>query len=65
MAEKSTPTAVRTITGGGIGGAVGVLVVLFMPETVHIFTPETASMATAALGVIFSYLIRFLPQPPV
>ncbi|KKK87559.1 hypothetical protein LCGC14_2752020 [marine sediment metagenome] len=53
----------RTVTGGGIGGALGVLVVLFMPGDVHVFTPETASVATAAFGIVFSYLVRFLPQP--
>jgi len=57
------PTPGKTIAGGGIGGALGVLVVLFMPENVHVFTAETASVATAAFGIIFSYLVRFLPQP--
>lgn len=53
----------KTIAGGGVGGALGVLVVLFMPEHVHDFTPETASVATAAFGIIFSWLVRFMPQP--
>jgi len=50
--------------GGGVGGALGILAVIFMPPSVFIFTPETASIATAALGVVFSYLVKFLPKPP-
>lgn len=67
MSSTSTstvgPSTKRTIAGGGVGGALGVLVVLFLPETSYIFTPETASVATAAFGIVFSYLIRYLPQP--
>lgn len=67
MSSTSTtpvPGTARAVVGGGIGGALGFLVVLFMPDTWHTFTPETASAATAAFGVVFSYLIRYLPQPP-
>ncbi len=53
----------RTTVGGGVGGALGVLVTLFMPESVYVFTPETASVATAAFGIIFSYGMRWLPAP--
>ena len=63
MADTTAAKPGRTVTGGGVGGAIGVLVVLFMPEETHVFTPETASMATAAFGIVFSYLVRFLPQP--
>ncbi len=52
-----------TVAGGGVGGALGVLTVLFMPDTLYVFTPETASIATAAFGVVFGYLMRFAPQP--
>ncbi len=58
------PSTKKTVTGSGVGGAIGVLIVVFMPATVFVFTPETASMATAAFGVVFSYLIRYIPTPP-
>ena len=61
--EASTPSHQRTAVGGGVGGALGVLVTLFMPESWYVFTPETASVATAAFGVIFSYGMRWLPAP--
>ncbi len=76
MSSTSTvpagPSVNRTIAGSGVGGALGVLVVIFMPSNCDValnpgfgfcFSPETASMATAALGVVFGYLIRFLPKP--
>lgn len=53
----------KVANAGGVGAALGVLIVLFMPASVVIFTPETAATATAALGVIFGYLMAFLPKP--
>lgn len=53
----------KTVVGGGVGGALGVLVVLFMPDSVHVFTPETAAVATAAFGILFSHLVKYLPAP--
>lgn len=58
------PSQMQTTVSGGIGGAIGFLVVMFMPESVHVFTPEQAAGATAAFGVVFNYLARFLPKPP-
>lgn len=48
---------------GGIGSALGVLFVLFLPDSVIVFTPETAAIATAAFGVVFGYLMAFVPKP--
>jgi len=53
----------QTATGGTVGGAIGVLIVLFMPESVYVFTPATAATATAALGIIASYGMGFMPKP--
>ncbi len=63
MAEATDIKPGTTVVGGGIGGALGVLVVLFMPSDVILFTPEKAAMATAAFGILFSYLVRYLPAP--
>ncbi len=54
----------KAAQAGGVGAALGVLVVLFMPEYLYTFTPETASIATIAFGQLFSYLVKFLPKPP-
>ena len=53
----------KVANAGTVGAAIGVLVVLFMPETVIIFTPETAATATAALGVVFGWGMAFIPKP--
>ena len=53
----------KVANAGAVGAALGVLVVMFMPEKAYVFTPETASMATAAFGTIFAYLMKFLPKP--
>ncbi len=66
MPETMKPTQLRpggTVVGGGLGGALGALVVTFMPATLHIFTPESAAVSTAAFGIVFSYLVRYLPAP--
>ncbi len=55
----------KVANAGAVGAALGVLIVMFMPESVYVFTPETAAMATAAFGTIFSYIMRFVPKPPV
>ena len=54
----------KTTASGAVGGAIGVLTVMFMPTETYVFTPETAAHATAAVGTIFAYLIRYLPAPP-
>jgi len=66
MPDTPKPTQLRpggTVVGGGIGAALGVLVVEFLPATMHTFTPESASVTTAAFGIVFSYLVRYLPAP--
>ncbi|MFQ5622411.1 MAG: hypothetical protein ACE5FS_03345 [Paracoccaceae bacterium] len=55
----------KTVASGGIGGAVGFIVVLVLGQTTDwALTPEQASGLTGALAVVFGYLARFLPQPP-
>ncbi len=50
--------------GAGVGGALGFVVVMFLPKLADItITPEEAAGLTAALGVLFSYLVKFLPRP--
>lgn len=59
--NRSTATAI----GGGAGGALAALVVLFMPDLAPSIqmTPEKASIATAALSTIFGFVVRYLPEP--
>lgn len=50
--------------GAGVGGALGFVITMFLPKFADVqFTPEEAAGLTAALGVILSYLVRFLPKP--
>ena len=54
----------KTVASGGIGAALGVALVVMLPKfTDLVFSPEEASVMTAALGVIFGYLVRYLPKP--
>ena len=56
--EKSAAT--RTVVGGGVGGAIAVLIILFgFPE----MAADRAAMGTASLSIICSWLIRYLPAP--
>ena len=60
--EKANVVAGRRVAlGGGVGAAVGVLVVLFMPTSVHVFTAETGALAAASIGTIASFIVSFLP----
>lgn len=60
--ERTTPN--RTVAGGGVGGALGVSVVIMVPKfTEIVFSADEASMLTAAFGIVFGWLIRYLPQP--
>lgn len=60
--ERTTPN--RTFAGGGVGGALGVIVVMMLPKfTTIILSPEEASMLTAASGIVLAWLIRYLPRP--
>ena len=60
--EKSNVVAGRRVAlGGGVGAAIGVLVVIFMPPSWHVFTVETGAIAAAAIGSIASFIVSFLP----
>ena len=62
MDNKTTPN--RTFVGGGLGGALGVVAVVMLPKfTALTFTPDEAAIMTAALGIIFGWLVRYLPAP--
>jgi len=56
----------KAVVTGGIGGALAILIVIFGQDLgLTAFTdPDKASMATAALTVLFGYAARFLPKPP-
>ncbi|KKL95923.1 hypothetical protein LCGC14_1849640 [marine sediment metagenome] len=58
LKEKSAAT--KTVVGGGVGGAIAVLIILFgFPE----MAGPQAAIGTAALGTVCSWLIRYLPAP--
>ena len=60
--KDNKPTAVAV--GGGVGGALGWLVVLGVDIFSDVvLTPEQASGATAALSVVFGFAVRYLPEP--
>ncbi len=61
--DQAKDTAGAAKLGGGVGGALGVLVVLFMPPAVYQFTAESAAVGTAAFGVIFSFVMQYVPKP--
>ena len=64
MHEGQTTTPNRTLSGGGAGSALGVILVVMAPKFSEIvFTVEEASIMTAALGTIFAWLVRYIPQP--
>jgi len=54
----------KAVVGGGVGSALAVVFVVMMPRfTALTLSPEEVSILTAALGVIFGYVVRFLPKP--
>lgn len=68
MSSTSTasnrPGRAATGVGGGVGGALGVIAVVMTPKLTELTLDATeASLMTAALGMLFSWLVRFLPQP--
>ncbi len=65
IAAKPVPTHKATAIGGGVGGAIGILVVVMAPKLFEGFTLDAteASMLTAALGVIFSFGMSYVPKP--
>ena len=65
LLTKTTNTPGAAKIGGGVGGAVGVLVVVMAPKMFEGFTLDAteASLLTAALGVIFSFGMQYVPRP--
>ena len=60
--NKTTPN--RTVAGGGVGGAIGVIAVVMAPKLWDItWSVEEAALMTAALGALFAWLVRYAPQP--
>ena len=59
--EKANAARRHVAYGGGVGAAIGVLVVLFMPTSVHVFTAETGALAAASVGTLASFIVSFLP----
>ncbi len=60
--NKTTPN--RTFSASGVGGALGVIVVIMAPKIWDVtWDVEDATMMTAALGALFAWLVRYLPQP--
>jgi len=54
----------KAVMGGGVGAALGVVVVVFLPKFGVELDATEASMLTAAFGTIFAWAIRhFLPTP--
>ncbi len=65
MAEQTKNTAGSAKFGGGVGGALGVLTVVMAPKMFDGFALDAteASLLTAALGVIFSFGMQYVPKP--
>lgn len=64
MTAKPQPSHRATAVGGGVGGAIGVLVVVMVPKLSELTLDATeASMLTAALGIIFSFGMSYIPKP--
>ena len=63
MSHQNTAGAAKL--GGSVGAALGVLVVLMAPKIFPalILTATEASLLTAALGVIFSFGMQYVPRP--
>ena len=63
MSHTNTPGAAKL--GGSVGAALGVIVVLMGPKIFPGFTLDAteASLLTAALGVIFSFGMQYVPRP--
>ncbi len=58
------PKANAAVGASGIGGALGVILVMFIPEFTDITLDATkASLLTAAFGTVFAALVRYLPKP--
>ena len=58
------PKANAAVGASGIGGALGVILVMFIPKFTDITLDATeASLLTAAFGTVFAVLVRYLPKP--
>lgn len=57
-------TANNAVGGAGVGSAIGVIIVVLVPEFTEIeWTPEKAALMTAALGTVVAWAFRYLPKP--
>ena len=60
--DRTTPN--KTVAGGGLGGAFGVIAVIMAPKISDItWSAEEAALTTAALGTLFAWAVRYLPGP--
>jgi len=59
--QKEKSAATKTVVGGGVGGAIAVLIILLLPE--GSLSAEKAAMATVALSTVISYVVRYFPAP--
>lgn len=62
MNSETTPN--RTFVGGSIGSALGVMVVVMAPKLSEVtWSTDDATLMTAALGIFFGWVVRYLPMP--
>ena len=58
------PTGNQAVVGGGVGSALGVIFVMFLSKMTDLDLDATdGGMLTAAFGVVFAWVIRYLPKP--
>ncbi len=65
ITAKPQPSHRATAVGGGVGGAIGVIIVVMAPKMFTGFTLDAteASLLTASLGIIFSFGMQYVPKP--
>ena len=65
IVAKPLPTHRATAVSGGVGGAIGVIIVVMSPKLFTGFTLDAteASLLTASLGIIFSFGMQYVPRP--
>lgn len=57
-------THTNTTVGGGIGAALGIILVVgFNHFSANPFGAEVAAVMTGAFGIVFSWLVKYLPKP--
>ena len=60
--KKTIPN--KTAMAGGVGGALGVIVVVMAPKLTSItWSAEEGTLMIAALGALFAGLVSYLPKP--